>query len=168
MKGRRIDLLILVLLLNGGSLFAQKTLVLEKISSNRHFFFRVEDPLKVRLQKPDTLLSGTLWSLTDTSIDIVGLRHYTAQLQDIRFVYRKFPHVKKIGINLLIVGFIYAGVVSFNHLINNEQVITPDVWIVPAGFVAVSGISFSFYKKRYKIGLRWKLKVLDVPVWAGE
>ena len=164
MNGLRKYLFILILLFISGFLFSQKTLMLEKTGTPRHYFFHVNDHMKIKLKSQDTILKGTLWSLKDTAIEILGLRSHTTPLADIQFVYRQSKFVKYFGMKMAEAGLVYFCIVTFNHLINNQQVLTNDVWIVPAAFFATSAITFSFYQKRYRIGLHWKLKILDIPV----
>jgi hypothetical protein len=164
MNGWHKRTIFLILLIFCGSVHAQNTLMLEKVGTHRHFFFHPNDPMKIRLYSPDTVLKGNLWALKDSSFDILGKRPYTASLSGVHFVYRKSRHVKYVGIKLAEIGMIYSCILAINHLINNEQVFTNDMWIVPASFFVASGITLSFYQRRYGIGLRWKLKVLNLPV----
>ena len=57
------------------------------------------------------------------------------------------------------------GVITINHLVNNEQVFTPDMAYLTLPFLGVGIISLSLSRERMKIGPRWKLKVLDMPVF---
>jgi len=157
-------LFIVILMVGAYSGLAQKTLMLEKVGTSRHLFFHTGDHMEIRLRSNDTLLKGTLFSLTDTSLVIMGQRPYPAPLSDVDRVYRTCRHVRKIGVRLAEAGFVYSGILLFNRLINREQVFTKDMWIVPLGGLAAAGISFSFMKRRYTTGLHWKLKVLDMTI----
>jgi hypothetical protein len=161
MRGFKFFLFLLVLLSAAGNSFTQKTLMLEKIGTRRHFYFQQNDPLEIRVKSKDTILQGNLWSLTDSSLTILCARPLNIPLNDIRFVYRKNRHVKQVSVKLAVAGLVYLGIVPFDHIINNQKVITRDVWIVPAAFGAASAFVYSFYCKRYRIGVKWKLKILD-------
>lgn len=143
----------------------QKTLLLEKVGSRRKFFFHVEDKFMLRASKPDTFLIGHLWDIGEKNITLQTYVPNTVEYENIKYVYKTYQFPKKFGIYCLIFGGVTAGAITINHLLNNEQVFTPDMAYFCLPFLGAGIISLSFSRERMKIGLRWKLKVLDMPVF---
>lgn len=144
---------------------SQKTLLLEKIGTKRKFFFRVEDKFMLRSVQPDTFISGRLWDINEKNITVQTYVPNTVQLDNIRFVYKDYKFPRKFGIYCCIFSGVTFSVISINHLLNNEQVLTPDMAYLTLPFLAAGVLSLSLSRERMKIGLKWKLKVLDMPVF---
>ena len=143
----------------------QKTLLLEKIGTKRKFFFREEDKFMLRTAKPDTFLAGHLWEINGNTITLQTYIPVTVQYDNIRFVYKDYKFPKKFGLYCIIFSGVTFTVITINHLLNNEQVFTPDMAYLTLPFLAAGILSISLSRERMKIGLRWKLKVLDMPVF---
>ncbi len=143
---------------------AQKTLLIEKIGTSSKYFYHLNDKIKIRAANPDTLMKGILWGIEDSSLSVATMRPYTIPFRNITLVYKQFAFPRKLGKMLAISGAVFFGVISFNHLINNEPVFSRDVFIVSGICFGGSIISFSLSERRCRIGDRWKLKVLDFPV----
>jgi hypothetical protein len=161
MKGIRLLVFILLIPL---FLTAQKTLLLEKIGTNRKFYYHAGDKIELRTLQKDSLFKVHLWDITDSTVTLLSMRPYTIPLRDIKYVYKEFRFPRKLAVNLAIFGGLMVGIISVNHLINNESLANKDVLIVPAICFGGSIISFSLSKQRFRIGTRWKFKVLDMPV----
>jgi hypothetical protein len=143
---------------------AQKTLLIEKIGTRRRFFYHNEDVLKLRTIKPDTIFRGHIWDIRENAITIQTFLPLDVQLDNIGYVYRQHRVTKKIGKFLCIGSAVIFGVITFDHLINHEQVFTQDVAYISLPFLGAGIITLSFSQERFKIGPRWKLKILDIPV----
>jgi hypothetical protein len=143
----------------------QKTLLLEKIGSKRKFFFHTEDKFILRTVKPDTFMAGHLWDIGDKYLTLQTYVPVTVQYDNIRFVYQKYKFPRKFGMACIIFSGIAFGVITIDHLANNEQVFTPDMAYYTLPFLGVGILSLSLSRERFKIGLKWKLKVLDMPVF---
>ena len=61
-------LLLLFLLSLTVQAISQKTLMVEKTGTHRRYFFHAGDYIKLRVSKQDTLLTGKIWALTDSSV----------------------------------------------------------------------------------------------------
>jgi len=155
---------LLALFLIAVSVFSQKTLMVEKIGTSRKYFYHAGDYLKIRVSKQDTLLKGKLWSIRDSIISISELRPFDVRLKDVGSVYKQFAFPKRFAIYLGCFGAGIFAVMVTNHLLNNEQVFTPDVFYISGAFIGGSLISLSLAQKRCKMGDRWKLKVLDIQL----
>ena len=154
----------LVFYILAGTGFSQKTLMIEKIGTSKKYFYHTGDYLKLRVSKQDTLLVGKLWCLADSVISVEELRPFDVRLNEIGSVYKRFYFPKKIGKYLLYGSAGIFTIIVINHLINNEQVFTPDLFIISGSVLGGGLICLSLSQKRCKIGYRWKIKVLDIPV----
>jgi hypothetical protein len=144
--------------------FAQNTLLIEKIGTSRKYFYHTGDYMKLRVSKQDTLLKGKLWSIHDSTISVSELRPFEVQFKDINSVYKRFAFPKKFGKFMCIGGGALFTIIAFNHLINNEQVFTNDMFIISGSLIGAGLISISLSEKRCKTGKGWKIKVLDINV----
>ncbi|MCX6269099.1 MAG: hypothetical protein NTW16_17390 [Bacteroidetes bacterium] len=147
-----------------GFVFAQKTLLIEKIGTSRKYFYHAGDYMKLRVSRQDTLLKGKLWSVHDSVISISELRPFDVRIKDIGSVYKQFSFPKKFGKYMAIGSMVLFTVIAANHLINNEQVFTPDMFILSGSLLGAGIISLSLSEKRCKTSRRWKIKVLNVNV----
>jgi len=146
-------------------IFAQKTLLLEKVGTSRKFFFHDEDKFMLRTVNPDTFISSRLWDFNEKSLSLHTYIPFTVQYDNIRFVYKDYKFVKKMGFYCIIFSGVTFTVISINHLLNNEQVITPDMAYLTLPFIGAGILCVSLSRERMKLGLRWKLKFLDMPVF---
>ncbi|MCX6282231.1 MAG: hypothetical protein NTU51_09750 [Bacteroidetes bacterium] len=144
---------------------SQNTLLLEKVGTKRKFFFRVENKFQLRTTRPDTFLIGHLWDIGEKNLTLQTYIPLTVPYENIKFVYKSYKFPRKFGIYCMIFAGVSATVITINHLVNNEQVFTPDMAYICLPFLGVGIISLSFSRERMKIGTRWKLKVLDMPVF---
>jgi hypothetical protein len=152
---------IFLLVLAGSSLSAQMKLLVEKIGTNRKYYFIEGDLLKLKMKQNDSIIRGELADIRYNSITLSGLRSPDLMLSDIGSVYKHFAFPKKFAIYSAIFSGVIFTIITTNHLINNEQVFTPDLFIISGAFLGASLISLSFSQKQCKIGTKWKLKVLD-------
>lgn len=142
--------------------FAQKTLLVEKIGTSRKYFYHAEDYLKLRVSKQDTLLKGKLWSIRDSVISVAELRLFDVRLSEISSVYKRFAFPKKFARYMGYGSAAFFGIIVINHLLNNEQVFTPDLFIISGSILGAGLISLSLSEKRCKTDKGWKIKVLDI------
>ena len=157
-------LVLLVFVFATGLVQAQKTLLVEKLGTSHRYFYHNGDYLKLRVSKLDTLLKGKLWSVNDSSISVEELRPFDVRLSDIGSVYKQFAFPKKFGRIVGIGSIGIFAIIAFNHLINNEQVFTPDMFIISGSLLGASIISLSLKEKRCNTRKGWKVKVLDINV----
>jgi hypothetical protein len=160
-------LVLLVFYFITGILYAQKTLMVEKIGTSRRYFYHAGDYLKLRVSKEDTLLKGKLWSIRDSMISVAELRPFDVRISDIGSVYKQFAFPEKFGKYMIIGSGVLFAIIGINHLIHNEQVFTPEMFIISGSLLGVGLISFALREKRCKTGMHWKIKVLDINV-AGD
>ncbi len=160
----KIFSVILILCLLAGFGFSQKTMLVEKIGTGRKYYYHPGAHLKLRVSKQDTLLIGKLLEIDDSVISVEALRPFDVRIRDIGSVYKQFYFPTKFGRYLALGGAGIFAIIGFDHLINHEQVFTRDMFIISGTMLAGSAITLSFGQKRCRMGVRWKIKVLDIPV----
>jgi len=142
--------------------FGQKTLLLEKMGTLKRYFFDLGDVIKIRTKSQNHTLKNYLWNIDDSTITI-GPRN-KVNLSDISAVYKNYHFPSLIARFIFIAGAGYFVLDSFNNLINREQVFVPRTMIISASLICVSAVIFPFHQQKIKPGLRWKLKIMDVPI----
>jgi hypothetical protein len=141
--------------------FQPKTLLLEKIGTNRKHYYAEGDRIKLRTKKGDVIFDY----ISEVRDTVLAVGMYTPfSLKNIAVVWPQYEFARKFGTYMCIAGMAYFAIVTFDHLINNEQVFTRDMYIVPASLFGAGIISISLSQQRCKIGDRWKLKVLGMRI----
>ena len=143
------------------SSIAQKTLLVEKIGRSAKYYYHVGDKIKVKTLENKTVYNGVLTEIRDSSITISSISGNLISVADITYVYRQFPGIRRLGFYLMGFGGVIFLVIAVNNLINNDQVFTQYAFIVSGSFIGAGLISLALSEKRYKIGTRWKVKILD-------
>ena len=151
-------LLILYTFLSAAS--AQKTLLFEKVGTSSRYAYHLGDDIKVRTLKQNQVLRSYLWGITDTTLTI-GPRN-TISIFDIGAFYRNHHFPKLMTSFFFIAGAGYLIIDSFNNLINKEQVFVPQTMIISASLIGVSMAIILLGQKKCRIGIRWKLKIMDI------
>jgi hypothetical protein len=154
-------LFLLLLIFLSISDYAQKKLLVEKIGTNRKYYFLEGDKLKLKIKPFDTVTRGKLLDIQDAGLTLSGLTEQNVMIKNIGSVYKKYAFPRKFAIYSSLFGGAIFAIIVTNHLINNEQVFTPDLFIISGAFLGAGLVSFSFSQKQCKIGSRWKVKVLD-------
>ena len=144
--------------------YSQKTLMVEKVGTSRKYFYHTGDYLKLRVSKQDTMLKGKLWSVGDSVISVSELRPFDVRLGDINSVYKRFAFPRKLSKYLFYGSAGIFVIIAINHLINNEQVFTQDMFIISGSLAGAGLLSLSLSEKRCRTDKRWKVKVLDMVV----
>jgi hypothetical protein len=159
---RKVMLLLVILAAFSGA-SGQKTLVVEKIGTSTRYAFHLGDDVKIQTKKQNKILKSYLWNLTDSSMTI-GTRT-TIPLSDISAVYKHFHFQSYMTRALFYIGAGYFVLDSFNNLINNEQVFVPQTMIISASIMGVSAAIIPLGQKKCRIGVRWKLKIMDINLY---
>ena len=152
-----ITFLLFLLMASAG--LAQKTLLFEKAGTKTRYGYHLGDNIKVRTIKQDLLLKSYLWGITDSTVTI-GPRT-TIQINDIGAFYRQNYFPKLATKLLFIAGAGYLVIDSFNNLINNQQVFLPQTLIISGALIGVSLALIPLHQSKHKIGISWKVKVLE-------
>ena len=128
-----------------------------QISQESHILTSNGEP-KTKTKK--LIVKSYLWTLTDSSVTI-GPRTILP-LSDIGAVYKHFYFQKLMTRILLYAGAGYLILDSFNNLINHEQVFVPQTMIISGSLIGASFAIIPLGQKKCRIGIRWKLKIMDI------
>jgi len=140
----------------------QKTLVVEKMGASRRYAYRSGDEIKLQTREKHLILKNYLWIDSD-SIITIGTRTMIP-LTDIGAVYHQTYFPRLMTHLLLIAGAGYIVLDSFNNLINNNQVFEQNTIIIGGSLIAAGVLLIPFHQKKCRIGLHWKVKVLDINI----
>ena len=140
----------------------QKTFLVEKIGAGRRYAYHTGDFMKLKTKRTRLVLKSFIWDITDSSV-MIGKLH-TVPLDDIRVVYKQFRFPNRLGNIILIAGGVYFGIATLNNLINNEPVFTSYNLIITGSLLAGGLVLKLLSVKPVHIGLKWKIKVLEIPV----
>jgi hypothetical protein len=138
--------------------------MVEKSGTSRKYLFHNGDMLKLRVSNQDTLLRGRLWHIGDSMIILSGMRPNNVRIADIGSVYKRFSLPSRWGKYILCGGAGIFVIIGVNHLINNEQVFTNDMYIISGSILGLGGITLSLGEKRCRTGPRWHIKILDAEI----
>jgi hypothetical protein len=154
-------LMLLGMILTGFSgLFAQKTMVVEKIGTSTRYGFRLGDDLKIETKAQKQIVKSYLWALTDTSVTIGP--HTIIPVSDIGAVYKSYHFPRLMTKFLFIAGAGYLVLDVFNNMINKQKVINPQTLVISGCLIAASLAIIPLHQKKCRIGIRWKLKIMDI------
>jgi len=140
----------------------QKTLLVEKIGSSRKFYYHLENQIKLKTTD-NRMVLGRITMIADSSITVSSER-YAIPVKSIASVYQQFGFPHRFGKRLCIAGGVFLAIVTVNNLMNNQQVFPAYGFIIGGACLAGGLISLSLSQQKFKMGYRWKLKVLDFTV----
>jgi hypothetical protein len=144
-------------------IFAQNTLLVEKIGTSRKYYYHLDDKIKLRTISKDSMIFGKLTTFEDSAI-YVSMGVKPIPLSDVASVYKQNGFPRRFGKNLCIASAMFFGILTINNLLNHRQVFPPYTFIISGACLAGGLISLSFAESNCKIGNRWKLKILEIPV----
>lgn len=155
-------LLLLFLLVSSTGIYAQKTLVLEKIGTPTRYGFHLGDDVKVQTKAKRQILRSYLWAITDSSLTIGP--HTTVSLSDISAVYKHYYFPNLMTRVFFYLGAGYLVLDSFNNLINKERIFNPQTLIISGSALCVSCAIIPLSHKKCRIGIKWKLKIMEIDI----
>jgi len=139
---------------------AQKTMVVEKIGTPTRYGFHLGDVVKIETKTQKVIVKNYLWALTDTTITI-GSRTIIP-VSDIGAVYKSYHFPRLMTKFLFIAGAGYFVLDAFNNMINKQTVINTQTLIISGCLIAASLALIPLHQKKCRIGIRWKLKIMDI------
>ncbi|MFL5754121.1 MAG: hypothetical protein ACJ76F_11985 [Bacteroidia bacterium] len=125
-----------------------------KFSANDHFCFRLKNSRKK--------YCGTIEGLGDSLIVFKGR---TVGIDEIAMVYRDRSNFVTRGLSTFFIGLGigFVSLDSFNNFINNERpIVKQQALIESASFLAAGLLLKKLGLKRYRIGKRRSLRILDI------
>lgn len=160
MKPRVIIFILFLFVLNKPLTFAQPNLVLSKPGSPRHIFYHVGDRISYQDKITGSRHSGIIYIMTDSTIELDHSPRIN--INDIQMIFRQRHFLMQAAGSGIVVLGVYLPVSIVNRALQKEQpIIDDDLLIVNGTMLAVSGISWLFITRHYRIGDPWKLQILD-------
>ncbi len=138
---------------------AQKVLVAEKIGRGRYFSFKEGDMIRLKTINEQFYIYEEIVQVDDSSLLVRG--NYRVSLGNISYIEQIYRNRKRNGILLMVAGGALVAITSINNALHNNQVIDPVYLSIGVGLAATGGLWYSAGKRKYRIGNKWKLKVLD-------
>jgi hypothetical protein len=158
----RLKILVFSLFVLGISSYGQNTLLLHKLGSAKKYTYEIGDEISLKTLEKKLRLKGTVIDIRDSSF-MVGI-HYSVKLNDVDKIYRRLHFPRLMSKFFLIAGGGYIILDAFNNLINNRTVIDSQTLIIGGSLIGVGLVMIPLSYKHVKVGLRWKLQALDLPV----
>jgi len=139
---------------------AQPNLVLSKPGVPRHIYYHLGDRISYQDKSTGYKHSGIIYIMTDSTIELDHAPRIN--INNIRVIYRKRPFLMQAAGSGIVVLGVYFPVSVLNRVFNKEYpIVNNDILIVEGSMLAVSGISWLFLTRHYRIGYPWKLQILD-------
>ena len=138
---------------------AQRILVLEKIGTGRMYAFSEGDKIQFETKSSQLIIADQIIGINDSSLLLHG--GFRVDLKDILYIEKFFKGRKKNGILLIAAGGILIGITAINNLSYNNPVVDPVFLAVGSALSGAGGLWYSLAKRKYYIGRKWKIKVLD-------
>ncbi len=138
---------------------AQKILVVEKIGRGRYFSFKEGDNIRLETKKGQFRIREEIVQVDDSSLLVKG--NYRISLDNISYIEKVYRSWKSNGMLLMVAGGTLVAITSITHALHNHQVLDPVYLTIGAGLTTAGGLWYSLGKRKYRIGKKWKLKVLD-------
>jgi hypothetical protein len=154
--------ILLMFLLASMNAWSQTTFFLEKTGRFKHFEYYEGSMISLQIQ--DSLdVSGRITLLNDREVQIDGL--FTFAIESISGVYRERTMLKFLGGGLFGFGALYFGLTGINRTLNKEYPVFLKEALITGPVCMLSGIALLSTKARlFKIGTKWKIKVLDLSI----
>ena len=136
-------------------------LLLKKKGSHKNYKFPLGSEISLRSSTKDKKISGDIHQITDTTILVDFITE--VNLEDISYVYRDRYFFKLFSSLLFVAGGGYLVLDGVNRTINHQYpIITQNTLIVTGSLVGV-GFAFKLMDtRRYRIGKKWELQLLDL------
>ena len=154
-------LIFLLMLVFVGEMQSQNILVLEKPGTSRNFKYKVYDQISLYQTSTDSIISGSLSAIADSTIAVNG--GTPIRLDDVTIVYRKswgFNLLQRVS---LLAGSLYLGINTINGLVNNDSPVVPKETLIIGGSLTAAGLLLiPLTTRKLKPGSgTWRLLILD-------
>ncbi|MBM3435949.1 MAG: hypothetical protein FJY07_07030 [Bacteroidetes bacterium] len=140
---------------------SQNLLILERPGTIKNYKYELNDPVKLKTIVNDSLISGKLTMIDDSTIIINQIT--PVRLSDIGKVYRT-----RWGFTFLQGLFITAGVPyllisTINGIINNDNPLVPkETLIISGSLIAAGAMITPLTGRKFKTdNKRWRMRILD-------
>jgi hypothetical protein len=139
--------------------FPQQVMMLEKLGTGCWYRYDPGNEIILQRTRDSDRFTATITSICDSGFT-VDTKTFI-RLDEVKFIWRKYPARKKKGNLVIIAGGVLVGITAINNFANGETVIDPVFLAIGAGISAGGLLWRSCSLTRYKVGMRWKLKVFE-------
>jgi hypothetical protein len=139
---------------------AQSNLVLMKPGKRHHFFYQVGDRITYVDRTSGRKISGAILIMTDSTIELAHAPRI--KISNIATVYRtRHFFAQAAGAGIVVLG-VYVPISILNRALQHQRpLVNEDIYYVNGPMLAISGISWLMLNRKFQIGERWQLKVMD-------
>jgi hypothetical protein len=150
-----------LLFLIGSSLAAQNILVLERPGTVKNLKYYQGDKIKIRTIAADTIISGSINRIFDSSIIINNSNEIL--IADMAAIYKKRWGYGFLQYLTIFAGVAYLGINSFNGIINDDQPVVPQETLIISGSLIAFGFALTpLTTRKFKIdNEKWRIIILD-------
>jgi hypothetical protein len=143
------------------NLVAQNIFVVERPGTAKNCKYYRGDEIKLKTISTDTIISGTIKIIYDSSL-IINYE-YEIMAGDIAKIYRKRWGFSFLQYLSVFAGLAYVGINTLNGVINGDDPIVPEETLIISGSMIGFGIALTpLTTRRYKIGKeKWRVVILD-------
>ncbi|MBN1339635.1 MAG: hypothetical protein JXA03_09945 [Bacteroidales bacterium] len=158
-------LFIVLLTLSGfltpGQGFGQKKILLERTGRFKHYFYEINDPVRLKIADSSGLLRGKITWISDSSLIING--EYEVAIRAIDYVSKPrwgFLFLQEVFLKAGIPFLLISGI---NRAINHEYPVVDEFTVYVGGGLTLAGILIiPLTHRKIRPGKSgWQLKVLD-------
>lgn len=139
--------------------YSQKVIFLEKTGHHRWYKYEKGDNIRFIIRKVGFKMKGDIQEIDDSSVIVSGIGKI--QIAEIETVIRAYKSRKANGIKLIVAGATLAGITCVNNLAHHKPMLDP-LYLTISGAIIAGGVIWNqLSERKYRIGEKWKLKVLD-------
>lgn len=155
----KITILLLILLFAAESIWAQKTLIVDKVGRGKHLEYNTDDFITFFSGDPEFKTAGTISAISDSTITINGA--FTVSLSKISKIQRTHQFLYGSKYYLFGAAAVYPAISAVNHALNDENLTDRSMITFPATLISAGVLSRLFQFRNIKLGKKWKLKVVE-------
>ena len=154
-------ILSIIFIISFTGLFSQNIFLLERPGSIKNYKYYVNNPIRLKIISPDTIISGKINNIGDTSIIVNYVNEI--HVKNIACIYTKrwgFSLLQKL---FLLTGIPYLVLSAINGTVNNDTPIIAKETLIISGSLIIAGIALSpLANRKHKIdNKKWRVKILD-------
>ncbi len=141
------------------STLAQKVLILENVGRGKYFIFKEGDIIHLRTIIGKFDIQDDIFRISDSSIVVGG--GYLITFNNIDYIEKTYRNRKRNGMLVMIAGGVLTVITSINNISHDKQAVDPLYLSIGMGLAAAGGVWYSMGTRKYHIGNKWRLKLLD-------
>lgn len=167
MKKKKLFFALLIIIAITGNCFAQQFLALDvsRLTGFKRIKYYLGDEITFKLKDGHKKQKGKIIAFSDTTFQLENKTF--VNIKDIKAIYRNNENFVTHGLArfCLVFGPGFLGLDTFNNLINKRKPLINDMAVKESAAFVGGGLIFkNMMKRRYKIGKRKSIKVIDLSL----